>query len=97
MGLAISGQPNFHDARYPGKETIHYPLHPLFGQQAPVYRKYGIGNAQLIELQFESRRVAVPVWMIDEIYCGRLTIGLEPRCSLTSLMQLLRLLEISEL
>ena len=86
------------DAPYPGKVTIHYPLHPFFGQSGlAVVRRYGSGKAEQFEVQGPGRRVAVPAWMTDPDRCQAMTCGFEPRCSLTSLLQLVALLDASGL
>ena len=90
--------PTRNDARYPSEVIVHYPLHPFFGRgKLPVVRRYGIGNVEHVEVQVNDVCHAVPVWMTDERFCGRMTIGFDPFCSLTALLQLLSLLGSAEL
>jgi hypothetical protein len=85
------------DARYPGNLTIHYPLHPFCGQELPVSRQFGIGDALQFELRASDRRVFVPAWMTDPDRCRQLTSGCEPRCSMASLLKLVALLRTAGL
>ncbi len=90
--------PTRNDARYPSEVIVHYPLHPLFGRgKLPVCRRRSVENVEHVEVQFTDVRQAVPVWTIDEQLCGHLTIGFEPSCSLTALLELLSLLHSAEL
>jgi hypothetical protein len=89
--------PDRNDARYPGKVKVYYSLHPLFGQDVPVFRRYGRGESQQVEVQLAGRRQGVPGWMTDEDRCARFSLGTEPRCSLASLLELVRLLQASGL
>jgi hypothetical protein len=82
-----------HDARYCKAVIVHYPLHPFFGRgELPVRRRRGNGHVQYVEVQVDSVQQAVPLWMTDEQFCKRLTIGLTPHCSSMSLLELLALL-----
>lgn len=84
------------DARYPGKVTVIYPLHPFHGRgELPVVRRYGSGRAEQVEVETASRRQIVPLWMTDEDRCQRLSVGADPRCSLTALWELIALLQTS--
>jgi hypothetical protein len=85
------------DARYPGNASIQYPLHPCYGQDLLIARRFGAGTVQQFELQAADRRVLVPVWMLDLDRCRQMTRGDEPRCSLTSLLQLVALLRSTDL
>jgi hypothetical protein len=77
---------------------VHYPLHPFFGRgELTVRRRHGIGNVEHVEVQTADVRQAVPVWMTDEQLCRRLTIGFDPFCSLTALLQLDSLIRSAEL
>ena len=90
--------PTSNDARYSSFVAVHYPLHPFFGRgELPVCRRRGIGNVQHVEVEVDEVQQAVPLWMTDEQLCQRLTIGLTPHCSLTSLLELLSLLRAAGL
>ena len=78
--------------------TVHYPLHPFYGQtDLPVYRRYGIGDVEHVEVELDGQRQAIPVWMIDEQQCARITMGIDPYCSLAPLSKLLLLLRSTRL
>jgi hypothetical protein len=49
-----------------------------------------------VELQIGHQRQVLPVWMTDQQHCAALTCGLEPHCSWEILLQLARLLQVSE-
>ncbi len=81
------------DARYPRFVTVHYLLHPFYGRgELPVRQRCGVGDVEQIQVEVDQQRQAVPIWMTDEEDCARMTIGFEPLCSLTSLLDLLALL-----
>ena len=85
--------PTHHDARYSPAVIVHYPLHPLSGHgELSVCRRRGIGDVQHVEVKVDGVQQAIPLWMTDEELCKRLTIGLTPRCSSVSLLELLALL-----
>ena len=82
------------DARYPRLVTVHYPLHPFFGRKSlTVRQRCGAGEVEQVIVEFEKKLQAIPLWMTDEEACGRMTIGIEPMCSLASLVKLHSLLQ----
>ena len=77
---------------------VHYPLHPFHGLgELPVCRHYGIGEIKHVEVQVGEKRQAVPVWMTNAESCAEMTLGLEPICSLTSLLELVGMLQATGL
>jgi hypothetical protein len=86
------------DARYPGKVTIHYPLHPFHGQKdLAVIRRFGSGRVEQVEVDTGQRRQLVPAWMTNQGRCEQMSIGSEPHCSLSALWELMALLRTSGL
>ncbi len=81
------------DARYPGKVTIYYPLHPSYGQcDLQVSRRFGCGRVAQLEVQIGARCQLVPAWMADPECCQHMSLGTEPHCSLPALWELIALL-----
>ena len=98
--LPTSGRfyPTHNDARYLGEVVVYYPLHPFFGRgKLPVCRRRGTGHAEHVEVQIDGVRQALPLWMTDERFCNRLTMGFEPVCALTALLELILLVHSTEL
>ena len=82
-----------HDARYSKAVIVHYPLHPFFGRgELAVARRRGTGRVQHVEVRVDNVQQAVPLWMTDEQFCKRLTMGLTPYCSTVCLLELVALL-----
>lgn len=81
------------DARYPGRVTVFYPLHPLHLQELEVFRPRRLDGGQHVEVQLQQRRLAIPLWMTRQEQVERLTLGRDPRCSPEALLQLTRLLQ----
>jgi hypothetical protein len=81
------------DARYPGRVRVEYPLHRLFGKQFDVVSRIRYGSQWHYVLDLGHQRLCVPRWMTDPVYCGELTWGLDPVCSLTSHFHVLALLD----
>jgi hypothetical protein len=90
-------KPTRDDARYQGTISIHYPFHPLYRQKNLSVVRRGVWGVELVELQFGSKRRAVPVWMTDPLRCSQMTCGLQPTCSLTTLLRLGEWLQIVDL
>ena len=86
-------QPHRHDARYPGKVTVCYPLHPLHSRELEVFRLYRLDCGPHVEVQLEQRRLAIPLWMTEQDLVESLTLGVDPRCSRQALLRLAKLLE----
>ena len=86
------------DARYPRFVTVHYPLHPFYrGGSLTVRQRCGVGDVEQLYVDCEQTRQAIPLWMTDEEGCARMTIGLDPCCSLKRCLELRSLLRSSEL
>jgi hypothetical protein len=72
---------------------VHYPLHLFHGRGTlNVRQRCGAGEIEQVIVEFEQKLQAIPMWMTDEQGCGRMTIGVEPVCSLASLAKLHALL-----
>ena len=81
------------DARYPGKVTVYYPLHPFHGGgELPVVRRHGGGRIEQVEVETATRRQVLPLWMTNQDRCQQLSVSADPRCSLTALWELAALL-----
>ena len=94
MGFPYASQ---NDARYPGKVTIYYPLHPFHGGgELPIVRRYGSGRVEQVEVETPDRRQVLPHWMTSQDRCQQLSVGADPRCSLTALWELMALLGTSD-
>ena len=86
------------DARYPRFVTVHYPLHPFYCRGLlTVRQRCGVGDVEQLYVDYEQTRQAIPMWMTDEDGCARMTIGLDPCCSLKALSELRSLLRATEL
>jgi len=82
-------KPAHDDARYPGKVSVWYPCHPLFGKQnLSIRRRVGSAEAEYLEIQSADGRQGVPAWMLDADRCAQMTCGLQPAVDLLSLMEL---------
>ena len=99
VGASISGlTPTQDDARYQGTVSVHYPFHPLFGQDdLPVLRRTGSGDVAYVEVQAHGTRQAFPVWMTDPDRCARMTCGLLPACDCACLLHLAQWLQALDL
>jgi hypothetical protein len=76
--------------------TVYYPLHPFHGGgEFPIVRRYGSGKVEQVEVETASRRQILPLWMTDRDRCQQLSVGADPRCSLTALWELIALLRTS--
>jgi hypothetical protein len=74
--------------RYPGKVSVWYPYHPLYGvRDLSVVREFGCGDVQYVELATQKRQ-AVPAWMLDQERCAQMTCGLQPTVDLAALLEL---------
>ena len=86
------------DARYPSDAIVHYPLHPLYGRSAlPIRRRLGTGGTEQLDLEVGQQRQVAPAWMTDEQLCARMTVGFDPRCSMPALLELLSLIQSTDL
>ena len=96
--LAVRRKPPQHDARYQGAVSVHYPFHPLFGEdQLPIVRRSGSRGTEYVEVQHARGRQAVPVWMTDPQQCAQMTCGLLPACDCASLLRLAQWLQTLDL
>ena len=81
-------QPTRDDARYPGKVSVWYPYHPLYGvHDLSVVREFGCWDVQYVELAAQKRQ-AIPAWMLDQERCAQMTCGLQPTVDLAALLEL---------
>jgi hypothetical protein len=81
-------KPPRNDARYPGKVSVWYPYHPLYGiQDLSVVRHFGCHDVRYVELAAQKRQ-AVPAWMLDQERCALMTYGLQPATDLAALLEL---------
>jgi hypothetical protein len=77
--------------------TVYYPLHPFFGGgELPVVRRHGSGRVEQVEVATTTRRQVLPHWMTSQDRCEQLSVGVDPRCSLTALWELAALLCASD-
>jgi hypothetical protein len=77
------------DARYLGKVSIYYPLHPFYGLcELTIGRRFGTGSVEQVEILHNGRWQLVPVWMTDPDTCRLLSLGDDPFCSLPALGEL---------
>ena len=72
---------------------VCYPLHPLYGQSLPVLKEFSRGGETQVFVQRSDAWQAIPAWMVDALYCGRLTVGWHPMCDLAALLKLQRWLQ----
>lgn len=72
---------------------MYYPLHPQYGQELEVFRPHHLDGGQHVEVQLPLRRLAIPLWMVDQECVQGLTLGVDPRCSREALLQLAGLLQ----
>ncbi len=92
--VVITLRPTHNDARYQGKVAVHYPFHPLFGKgDFSVLRRVGCRDVEYLDLHSPDVRQAVPSWMVDADLCRLMTCGLLPAADLSTLLELVRLLE----
>jgi len=93
VGVPPSGgkdrlKPTRNDARYPGKVSVWYPYHHLFGVgDLSVVRQFGFRNVKYVELAAQKRQ-AVPAWMLDQDRCAEMTYGLQPAADMAALLEL---------
>ena len=86
-----------YDARYPGKVKIEYALHPFYGREFAVIRRVCYGDVAHSEIDVSGKNVTVVAWMTERSACVGLRCGVEPVCSLTSLLELAAHLDASEM
>ena len=76
--------------------TVFYPLHPFCGGgEFRIVRRFGNGRVEQLEVETATRRQLLPHWMTNEDRCQQLSVGVDPRCSLTALWELAALLHAS--
>ena len=68
-------------------------MHRLFGQRVRVVGRQRYGGQWFYVIDVGKHRSTVPQWMTDPVACAGLTWGVDPVCSLGSLLQLLNLLQ----
>jgi hypothetical protein len=86
------------DARYPGIITIEYPLHPLFGRQFNVARRFRWGGALIFGIDLgNGMRASIPEWMTRRDECAQLRCGVDPVCCLSALREVLALVDQRDL
>ncbi len=85
------------DARYPGIVTIEYSLHPLFGRQLDVCRRFRRGGVLFFEVLLDEWRTLIPEWMTRREECAPLRCGVDPVCSLSALREVLALVDQRDL
>jgi len=97
---AITSQlkPTHDDARYQGEIRFFYPCHPLFGKpNLSILRRIGSAEAEYLEIRSAEGRQFVPAWMLDADRCAGMSCGLQPAVDLSSLMELVDLLNALDL
>ena len=72
---------------------VCYPLHPVYGQSLAVLKEFSIRGEAQVFVQGSDAWQGIPAWMVDPLYCGRLTVGWYPMCDLAALFKLQRLLQ----
>ncbi len=91
------GSPHI-DARYPGIITIEYPLHPLFGRQFEVSRRFRWGGVLFFGIDLgNGTRASIPEWMTRRDECAQLRCGVDPVCCLSALREVLALVDQRDL
>ena len=91
----MEARPN--NARYLGRITVLYPLHPLQGREVDVFHSHRLDDRLHVEVQLEQRRLVIPLWMTDADRVEAMTLGVDPACSCQALLRLAKLLELSGL
>jgi hypothetical protein len=74
--------------------TICYRYHPFYNSSGRILRRsrYRGGEEFVIEID-DQTAIAVPVWMLDPVFCERLVVEPRPRLGLAALRELRRLVE----
>jgi len=92
--LPIRVKPTRNDARYQGKISVCYPLHPFFGKHDfSVMRRFGCRGIEYLDLCDSKIRRVVPSWMVDADLCAQMTCGLQPAADLPTLLEVVRWIE----
>jgi hypothetical protein len=86
-----------YDARYQGIVTIEYSLHPLYGRQFDVVRRFRRVGLITFEILLDETRTRVPEWMTRREVCAQLRCGVDPVCCLSALRQVQELLDQHDL
>ena len=83
-----------HTAHYTTSVKVHYPWHPLYGQEVKVWGRHEyLGESYHLIALPDNSRVLMPVWMADENYCRHFTRQDSPVVSLEALRELTHLLK----
>jgi len=74
----------------PESIKVHYPYHPLYGQEVKVVRRWTKGNKRFYVISFfDNTNVHLPTWMTDALICQRYIVQKEPHCALAALRSLI--------
>ncbi len=79
-------------------QQVHYPWHPLYGQDVIVRgRKGGRCSVLRCQLDDDDKRDnrQVPMWMFDKVVCSRMVLSSQPHVCWEALLDLRRLLDDS--
>ena len=84
-------------ARSQGIVTIEYSLHPLYGRQFDVVRRFRRVGLITFEILLDETRARVPEWMTRREVCAQLRCGVDPVCCLSTLRQIQELFDQHDL
>ena len=87
-----------HTAHEPACQRVCYRFHPLFGKSISVIRRYPITSPDGVIIALpDGSKCALPLWMLDPVFCASLTILPEPRIAIVALRALRELIDSSSL
>jgi hypothetical protein len=83
-----------HTAHEPSSRKVCYQFHPLCGKPVTILRRYPITAPHdvLIVLP-DGSRCAIPMWMLDPVFCAELTVRPTPQIAVAAFRALRELVD----
>ena len=86
-----------HTAHEPTLAVIRYRYHPFYGEEVEVLRRSRGYRSVLVRVRQNGVQLALPAWMLDEVFCAQLRYKSEPLIATSALIALRELLDAQPL